>query len=143
MPTSARRRRPDQRPRHGYRHNPGIGVMHDARLGDRLRPHGVDRGGQTLESVADHHADIADTTIFDFGEHPDPQLRPLPVTVLTGPQPEDVAAARHRHRERDIDRPVRDVTSRIFTFTASMKITGYPESRGGTAIGPCPRSPGR
>ena len=84
--------------------------MHDARLGDRLRPHGFDGGGQALESVADHHADIADTTVFDFGEHPDPELRPLPVAVLTGPQPEDVAGALHRHRERDIDRPVRDVT---------------------------------
>ena len=67
--------------------------MHDACLGDRLRPYGVDGRGQALESVADHHADVADASVFDLGEHPGPKLRSLSVAVLTGPQPEDVAGA--------------------------------------------------
>ena len=84
--------------------------MHDAGLGDRLRPHGFDRGRQALEPVAHDHADVVGATVFDFGEDPDPKFRSFPVAVLAGPQPEDVAGALHRHAQREVDRPVRDVT---------------------------------
>jgi len=83
--------------------------MHDAGLGDRLRPYAFDRCGQALESIADHHADILGAPILDLGEDPGPELRTLPVAVLAGPQPQDVAGALHGHPQREVDRTVRDV----------------------------------
>lgn len=50
---------------------------------------------------------VGDAAVLEFGEHVEPVFGAL--AAVTGPQPEDVAAALTGDRERDVDRPVGDL----------------------------------
>lgn len=63
----------------------------DAGLRHRGRPGLPDGLGQTLEPVADEHADIVDATVLQLGQDLQPELRAL--AAVTGPDSEDLAAA--------------------------------------------------
>jgi hypothetical protein len=48
--------------------------MQDARVHLGVGPGGGDGFGQALEPVADHEAHVLDATVFDFGEHREPEF---------------------------------------------------------------------
>ena len=73
------------------------------RLGQRRRPF---RLGQALQPLTHHDQAVPRCCGSDLGQHPHPVLGALTVTVLAGPQPEDVAGALGGDRQRDVDRPV-------------------------------------
>jgi hypothetical protein len=114
--------------------------VNDACLHDGLRPHGRDCIRQALEAIADHDAAVGHAAVLDLGQHPQPVLRTLAVAVLAGPEPEDVPGPVHRDGQGDVDRRFATWPSRIFTFTQSMKITGYTGSSGRFCHSPIPSS---
>ena len=83
--------------------------MHDARLGDGLRPDRADGLGEAFEPVADHHEHVAGAAAADLGEDPQPVLGAFAVAVLPGPQPQDVPLAVGGYPQRDVDGPVGDL----------------------------------
>jgi len=51
--------------------------MHDAQLNLGLREHGVDGFRKTLEPIDAGNEDILHPTVLEFGDHLQPELRPL------------------------------------------------------------------
>ncbi len=81
----------------------------DTRLDDGVgerRPHGL---GQPFEPVADQEEDVGHPTVLQLGQHRQPVLGRLAVS-LAGPHPEHVTPAVEVHTDGSVDRPRPDLT---------------------------------
>lgn len=87
-----------------------------------VRPDGFYGVGQALEPVADQHEDVVDTAVLDLGEDVHPVLGAL--GAVAGPQLEDVPPALDSDRQGHVNGPVGHHPVTVFTWMASMKITG-------------------
>ena len=91
---------------------------HDAGLHDRLRKGGVDRLGESLQSIDDGGQNILDAADLQFVNDAQPELGAL---GRLDPDAEDVLRAVGLNAQRQIDCLT---SSRIFTRMASKKISG-------------------
>jgi hypothetical protein len=67
----------------------------------------VTDSGRPLRPSQTTKAHVSHASIFDLGEHRQPELGAL--TAVTGAAPQDVALAVDGHRDRHVDRPVGDL----------------------------------
>ena len=74
---------------------------------DGQRPGVADRLGQSFQTVADHDADVFDTSVLHLGEHLKPELGSL--TTVADPQSENVSFAVDCYADGGVDGTVGDL----------------------------------